>query len=254
MAELYPDRDDAEALNVFFEQIATAIVGLELETELAGLFNRSIPLPVLNNVALKAMENTCLSLPAKDAAKVFSMTCEMRKIPAQFEDRVAKVYSDLCARITTPTEAEVVAGAIFNVVGCSPKFYCKAYSAGFSLHRFDSFYLLVPIKEGIQDTPETNCMLIGGAVAFMAERDVRFNDAFRSWVSRVRWGREVLDKVPHSMSATLRQTFADLFRESAVENPLERPARQGGFTPLTFQDMVQKSLDRMPKRPPTHGA
>jgi hypothetical protein len=253
-SELYPDCTDSEALVMFCDQLSAEIVGLDVKSELEDLFTKPIPLPVLNDIALKAIENKCPSLSVEEAAGVFSMTCGMRKIPPQFEERIAKVYADLCARASTPKEAEAVAAAIFNVVGASAKFYCTVYSAGFSLYRFDDHMLLLPIKEGIKDIPEMNCMLIGSAVIFMMERGVAITDAFRSWVSRVQWGREVLEGIPPEIIAPMRQSFADLFRGSVLENPLERAARQSGFKPFTFQDLTQNRWQRWPKRPPTHGA
>ncbi|MGA8475083.1 MAG: SIR2 family protein [Candidatus Cybelea sp.] len=253
LIELYPDCSDSDALVMFLDQLSAEIVGLDVKNDLEGSFTKSIPLPVLNDVALKAIENKSPSLSVEEAAEAFSTTCGMHKIPSQFEERVAKIYADVCARPSTAKEAEAVAGAIFNVVGCSPKFYCTVYSAGFSLYRFDSHFLLLPIKEGIKDMPETNCMLIGSAVIFMAEKGIEITDAFRSWVSRVQWGCEVLDGVPPQIVAPMRQAFADLFRGSVLENPLERDARQSGFKPFTFQDLTKMAWDSWPKQPRSHG-
>jgi SIR2-like domain len=245
---LYPERSHVEAFSAFLQELGAAVKAADVQRGLENIFKSNGPgFPVLSEYDLHALEEALPSMEARHRPKAFRATCSSKRVPKDFEDRVAAIYEELCLNASLSDVPDLV-GALFTMGhGATTEFYLKLYAAAFTLHRYRNTFIVL---KHINDRDDIRAAVAACAAMLMREKGIARNTEFADWLATEPYGQELLEQIQDPSRSQIKAAFEDVFRGSARTNPLKRQATRRLPGTKNYQEMLKTLLDAMPQKPP----
>jgi hypothetical protein len=251
---LFPDAsDNAAAFQRFLQDLSNRVVRLKTARALDSIFSDTMPVPVLIEHELAALEEVARDGDVTSGLAAFRASVDATQIPAHLQRRVAEVVVVIAQKVSNPKELDGLKAALFNM-HVSPEHaliamaaYMAATNIRSSTSGYDASFLIASSA-----MPETMWPIAAAyAVEMLQGGGYLIGDGFRQ--GAMHWFEE-LDHLSETTRSCVVGRIEVAWRGAREESPIARAKRLGPlarpFARKTLLDITNGITGSFPQQFP----